>query len=186
MPPNGPGDPTGPGTGSSNGALQTSELLALFAEIRPQLLQMLRRRMGSADAAADLTQDLFIKLNSIRAILPDREQARAYIFRMAANLAIDRNRVESRRAEILNGIDVLFENADPDPEVLAVTRDQMRHVEKALSELPDKCREVLVLSRLHELSHREIAERLHVSISLVEKYQLRALRHCRDRLAREF
>jgi RNA polymerase sigma-70 factor (ECF subfamily) len=39
---------------------------------------------------------------------------------------------------------------------------------------------------MYGLSHKEIAERLNVSVSLVEKYQLRALRHCRDRLGKDF
>lgn len=149
------------------------------------MLHFLRRRTGNIETATDLVQDLFLRLASIRTILPDRNQARAYIFRMASNIAIDRARVEARRSEILRGVDILFQDAAPDPEALAVSRDEIRRVDQALEELPPKCREVLVLARVHGLSHKEIAARLHVSVSLVEKYQLRALRHCRDRLAEE-
>lgn len=56
-------------------------------------------------------------------------------------------------------------------------------VESALSELPGKAREMLYLSRVAGLTHGEIAERLGVSKSLIEKYIARALAHCRLRMA---
>lgn len=162
--------------------LDRGDLVALFGEIRPELLRLLVTRTQNPDLAADLTQDIFVKLMALDVALPDRQQARAYIFRMAINLAIDRARMDTRRAQILDGAQVLFEDAGPNPETLAVTRDQIRRVERALAELPAKCGEVLMLVRMHGLSHREVAEQLGVSVSLVEKYQLRALRHCRHRL----
>jgi RNA polymerase sigma factor (sigma-70 family) len=169
-------------TTATDAQLDHRGMVALFGEIRPELLRMLARRTASSDLAADLVQDIFVKLMSLDTVLPDRDQARAYIFRMAINLAIDRARMDSRRSEILDGVQVLFEDAETDPEALAVTRDQIRRVERALAELPAKCSEVLMLIRMHGYSHREVAERLGVSVSLVEKYQLRALRHCRHRL----
>jgi RNA polymerase sigma factor (sigma-70 family) len=165
--------------------LSPDDITALFVEIRGELLALLQRRTGHADIAADLAQDLFVRLSAIRVVLPDRQQARAYIFRMAVNLAIDRARSEGRRSNILSGVELLFENASPDPEMLTVNRDQIRRIDLALDELPPKCREVLMLARVYGLSHKEIAEKMGVSISLVEKYQLRALRHCRGRLDEE-
>lgn len=167
-------------------ALRSCRLADLFPDIRPELLGFLAHRTGDPEAAADLVQDLFLKAASVPAAFPDREQARAYIFRMAINLAIDRSRTATRRSELLTGTEILFEDTAGDPEAAAVTRDQMRHIERALAELPAKCREILILSRIYGLSYKEIAQRLNVSISFVEKYQLRALRHCRDRLGRDF
>lgn len=163
--------------------LSAQNLLDLFTAIRPELLAVLRRRTKDAEVAADLVQDLFVRLLSIRTILPDQQQARAYVFRMAVNIAIDRARCEMRRQEILNGIHLLFEDAVPDPETLAVSRDQIRRIAEALDELPPKCREVFMLARVQGLPHKEIAAHLGVSISLVEKYQSRAFRHCKGRLA---
>lgn len=169
---------------SNPSPLSLPDLQSVYAEIRSDLQRLLRRRTGDPEVAADLIQDLFLKLTAIRSTIPDRPQARAYLFRMASNLAIDHRRTEARRAEILKGSQVLFEDADADadPETVTITRDQLRRVELALSELPQKCREVLILARVQGLEHKEIARRLGVSVSLVEKYQLRALRHCRERL----
>lgn len=163
-------------------SLGLSELQGLFSDMRGELLRLLKRRTGDRELAADLTQDVFIKLSGVRAAIPDVRHGRAYLFRMAGNLAIDHGRIEARRAEILTGSQVLFEDVQAGPDEIATTRDQLRQIESALAELPDRCREVLVLSQVHGLRHREIAERLGVSVSLIEKYRLRALRHCRARL----
>lgn len=162
--------------------LDRSDLLALFGEIRPELMRLVQRRTGNPDTAADLVQDISVKLMTLRTVLPDRDQARAYIFRMAMNIATDLARTNARRAQILAGAQVLFEDVGPDPETVAVARDQIRQVEKALDELNPKCREVLILARVHGLAHKEIARQLGVSVSSVEKYQIKALRHCRQRL----
>jgi RNA polymerase sigma-70 factor (ECF subfamily) len=162
--------------------LNLSELQSVFAQMRGELLRFLTRRTGNPATAADLSQDVFEKLSSIGAEIPDHQKARSYLFRMAGNLAIDHRRVEARRAEILEGSQVLFEDVTFSPEAIAVSRDQLRRLEEALAELPAKVREVLVLARMHGLSHREVASRLGVSVSLVEKYQLKALMHCRERM----
>lgn len=162
--------------------LALSDLHEVFTNMRSDLVRFLTRRTGDMDTAADLSHDVFEKLAGVTADIPSEQKARSYIFRMAANLAIDHYRVEARRSEILTGSQVLFEDEESGPDVIALHRDTLRQVEAALDELPEKCREVLVLARVHGLSHKEIAGRLGVSVSLVEKHQLRALRHCRERL----
>jgi RNA polymerase sigma factor (sigma-70 family) len=162
--------------------LTFSDLQSVFLEARADLERMLRRRLGSSHAAADLTQEIFLRLRRITAPLPDRHQARAYLFRMAGNLVTDHVRVEGRRAELLAGNVVLFEGICDGPEHDALTRDQMRLVEDALSELPPRCKDVLYMSRMEGKTHAEIAAELGVSKSLVEKYAVRALLHCRARL----
>jgi RNA polymerase sigma factor (sigma-70 family) len=167
---------------SKSSPLDLAELQRFFIAIRDELHRFLRRKTQNAAVAADLAQDLFLKLPNVKSAIPDQSQVRAYLFRMAGNLAIDHLRAEARKAKLLIGTEVLFEDACAQPDTVAVGRDELRQVEIALSELPARCREVLILARVHGLEHREIARRLGVSLSLVEKYQRRALRHCRDRL----
>jgi RNA polymerase sigma factor (sigma-70 family) len=163
--------------------LTFGDLESVFVEARPDLERMLRRRTGSAPLAADLAQDVYLRLRRIAAPLPNRHEARAYLFRIAANLATDHMRVNARRVELLSGVAVLFAGIDNSPENDAMTRDQMALVEAALAELPPRCKEVLYMSRMHGMTHGEIAAKLGVSRSLVEKYVVRALLHCRARLA---
>ena len=53
-------------------------------------------------------------------------------------------------------------------------------LQRALSELPAACRECFLLRKLDGLSHLEIADRLEISRSMVEKHMVRALLHCRS------
>src|SRR5690606_37156524 len=52
----------------------------------------------------------------------------------------------------------------------------------ALEELPLKCRQVFVWQKIEGYSQEEIARRLDISVNMVQKYMIRALRHLRDRL----
>lgn len=55
-------------------------------------------------------------------------------------------------------------------------------LKEALQELPLKCRQVFIWHRLEGYSQTEIAEKLDISVNMVEKYMIRATRHLRDRL----
>lgn len=168
----------GPGVASLN----RGDLHRVFVQAREDLVRFLTRRTGNPAIAADLCHDVFEKLDTVRAQIPTPQKARSYLFRMASNLAIDHQRGERRRAEILDGSHILFEDVVHTPEEITVSREELRQVEKALAELPPRVAEVLILKRMHNFRHKEIAARLGISVSLVEKYQLRALTHCRKRL----
>lgn len=163
-------------------ALTQEDLYSVFSDARGELERMLRRRVRDPHLAADLTQETFLRLQRITATLPDRNQARLYLFHIAKNLATDHRRKEGRRNELLEGVTALFEDYQPTPEESTLAKDQMRVVEAALEELPKHCRDVLFMSRLLGMSHGEIASELKVSKSLVEKYVVKAALHCRARL----
>lgn len=169
-------------TGGDAARLNLSDLHGVFVQMREDLVRFLTRRTGNPATAADLCHDVFEKLETVQAQIPTPQKARSYLFRMASNLAVDHQRVERRRAEILDGSQILFEDVEHTPEEITVSRDELRQLEKALAELPPKVAEVLILARMHGLRYKEIAARMGVSVSLVEKYQLRALTHCRKRL----
>jgi RNA polymerase sigma factor (sigma-70 family) len=160
----------------------SDDLRAEFLASRPEIERFLRSRVSCPQIAADLASEIYLRLYRVKPVLTGRNDARAYLFRMAANIAIDHNRLERRRSDILNESEDLFQGVEPGPEPAALARSEMAIVESALAELPEKCREILILSRLHGLTHGEIAKRMNVSKSLVEKYIARALVHCRQRL----
>ncbi|MNU27049.1 putative RNA polymerase sigma factor FecI [compost metagenome] len=162
--------------------LSSDDLRQVYFSARDDLERMLRRRVHDKDLVADLIQDTFLRLDQIARPLPDPDQARQYIFRVAKNLAIDHQRKEGRRADILAGSTVLFEGQKASPEDIALANGQIRTIEAALDELPRHCRRILIMSRIHGMTHSEIAAELQVSKSLVEKYAVKALLHCRGKL----
>jgi RNA polymerase sigma factor (sigma-70 family) len=158
------------------------DLQTVFLEIRPELDDWLRRRFQSTDLAADIVQDVYVRLHRVRRPLGARGDARAYLFRMASNAAIDHYKVEVRRAELLQSAAPLQENAEDGPEVGLVVREQVRLVREAMRELPKHCDRMLILSRVYGLTNGEIASAMDVSKSLVEKYIAMALNKARDTL----
>ena len=91
--------------------------------------------------------------------------------------------MDERGREIEQLLDLADESADPAS--LAETRSDLQLVERLISELPSRQREILVAARLDGLPRREIAERLGISLSLVEKEMKLAHEYClarRDQL----
>jgi RNA polymerase sigma factor (sigma-70 family) len=158
-------------------------LLASFRENYQDLLRFLTRRTGDADRAADLAQDTYLKL----AVSPAGEEIRnprAYVYRVAGNLAIDMLRRDGRIANdfVASEQSEVVADPAPSPEASAVGRERLRLMEAALDELPANPRLALLMHRVEGRSFAEIARRLGVSESMVAKYIAQALRHCRDRL----
>lgn len=162
--------------------LTQAELVNVFLAIRPKIERVIAARLGDAAMAADLAQDLYLRLARVKAQLASSEDAQHYLMRMAVNAAIDHQRVESRRLELLEGIVDLFDAPNRSPEDEALTDDQIRRLDHGLRGLPGKCREMLFLSRVQGLTHAEIAKKMGVSRALVEKYVALALLHCRAQL----
>lgn len=165
---------------------QASGLIASFQEYYHDLLRYLTRRTGDVERAADIAQDTYIRLAAIDPGAAPIENQRAYIYRIAGNLAVDTMRREGRQAAWLSGDEPDEAIPDPTPsaERTLIGRDRLDRFEEALEALPPKARLALLMFRVDGLSHREIAGRLNVSESMVAKYIGQALRHCRDRLWR--
>lgn len=160
-------------------------LESVFLDVRKDLERVVRRRVQSSDIAADLVHDVYMKCRTVAAEFPSAQEARAYLLRMASNLAIDHQRVEGRRAVILSELAPYFETFDQSassPEAFAIARDQASQIEQVLADLPKLTRQMFILVRLHGFTHKEVAEQLGVSKSLVDKYMVQALLHCRDAL----
>ena len=113
------------------------------------------------------------------AVGPDRiANARAYFFVTVRNIVAEllrRSRVVS--IETIADVDTLnIPDGDGGPERRLSGREEIEQLERLLAQLPPKCREVFELRKFAELSQREIAERLQVSESTVEKHLVKAVR----------
>ena len=162
---------------------QELQLEDLYLRHHADLRRFLVRRLRCEETAADVAQEAYLRLLRFaprRAI----EDARAYLFQVAANAAYDRL-ARQRTQDGLLDAEASAEavpSSDPDVEATAAARERLFLVAKAVEELPPRCRQVFLMSRLDGLPHSEIAERLGISRNMVEKHVIKAMLHCRLRL----
>ena len=166
-------------------------LLTAFLVHYDELVRRLSRRPGLAGQAGDVMQDAWLRLaapaaedGDAPAIPEDVRDPRAFVFRVAGNLAVDAQRRASRAQRIFAPAEAGEATVDPapSPEARLLARERLRRLDAALDDLPPKVRTALLLHRVDGLTHGAIAARLGVSESMVAKYIAQALRHCRRRL----
>ncbi|CAN5245363.1 sigma-70 family RNA polymerase sigma factor [soil metagenome] len=162
-----------------------SGLAACFLAQRPTLIRLLTARLGNADEAEDVVQDMWFKLD--RSPLGPIADPSAYLFRMAANLATDRRLSASRRGRRedawVESLPRSGEFADAERQLAAT--DELRRVEAILDEMPERMRRALILFRVEEQPQRKIAEGFGITVSGVEKLLRRGYRQLVDRLSEE-
>lgn len=153
-------------------------LIETFKENERDLVNFLVLRLKSAFTAQDLVQELYIKISRLDDGIAVRN-GRAYLFRMAANLAIDHLRRESRRAELLEEIRTFLVEEAPvaTPEQALISRQELARLEGALAELPAISQKIFHLSRFEQKSQREIAALVGLSPSAVFKHLRRVIDH---------
>ncbi|MEJ1963048.1 MAG: RNA polymerase sigma factor [Gammaproteobacteria bacterium] len=142
-----------------------------FAESQPDLIRFLTRRLRCLFTARDLAQEVYLRVARVAGDGPIRNP-RAFFFQVAANLATDYRRVENRRLELLREVHhVLWSEADRrSPERQLEGQEELAAVRQAIRELPDMSRRIFSMNRFEGLTQREIAERLGISSTAVEKH----------------
>jgi|694.fasta_scaffold69628_2 RNA polymerase sigma factor (sigma-70 family) len=175
-------DPTTSSTEPGDG------LVGLFERHRSELRRFLEALCQDPHDAEDLLQELWIKVatSSVGPV----GNGRAYLFRMANNMAIDqfrsRRQARARQASWLEsqGLGHGLPEDQPDPAPNAETVISGRQEAEALAEailaLPPGARRALTLHRLEGLSHAEVARAMGISRSGVEKHLALAMRHLRQ------
>jgi len=144
----------------------------------------LARRLGSAELASEVLHETYLRLEAIDEIAEVRNP-KAYLFRIALNVANDRRRAESRR--LTSGeIDSLLDVPDDRPDAARIVEDrsEIELLKRTIAELPDRRRQVLLLSRVEAMPNREIAELLGVTVRTIEMDLKQAVEHCAERMKR--
>ena len=161
------------------------DLDTLFRRYQAELNTFALRRLRDREAAADVVQDAFVRyLAGGVTAAEERVSPRFFLWRIVGNLTIDIARRARRRGSDTSLDEIAERFADPRPgaERCLEGRQQLALLHSALSELPARSRDALLLNRLHGLTHAQIGTRLGVSGSMVSKYIMTALRHCAVRL----
>jgi RNA polymerase sigma-70 factor (ECF subfamily) len=155
----------------------------LYRATLAPLRRYLTRLLGDTAEAEDVAHDAYIKVYPT-VQKEAAEKPEAFLYTTARRLAF--NKLKRRRIGPF-----VADSAKPDlaasqtPGVVqtVIARQELRRLEDAINELPSGCRTVLLLRKIELLSHQEIADRLGIAISTIEKQHARALRLLRASLS---
>jgi len=153
----------------------------LFREHNDALIRFLLPRLRSQSAAREVAQEAYVRLLSL-----DQPGAvsylRAFLFKTAANLAVDRLRRGIVHTQV-TALPLFHEFADDrTPERRVSGAQQIELLKEIIRELPPKCARAFILNRLHDMSFAAVAAEMTLSERMVRTYVVRALLYCRARL----
>lgn len=158
---------------------QKSSIEQSFAESESALKRFLERFFYNTHDIEDILQDAFLQTWSIEK-KQKIQSPKSYLFRVARNMALKELKKKSRQ------INAYIEEVNPDELVCNETftenevdlNERLTLFEKALATLPPRCRNVFVLRKVFGFSQKEIARRMNISVSTVEKHIINGIQRC--------
>jgi RNA polymerase sigma factor (sigma-70 family) len=149
---------------------------ALVREHHSSLLRYFMKRGVREGDAEDAVQEVFVRL-SRRQGLSEIERIDGYLFETAANVAIDmqrHNRVRHYQSHVAYD-DSQHGKPGCSCEAVFEGQEAIERLLLGLRELPDRTRTIFILARLEDMKQSEIAQRLGISVSAVEKQLTKGL-----------
>lgn len=157
-------------------------LLRLFEDHHEALFRFAYRMTGSAAEAEDIVQECFLGLlkpNSAYDVR--RTPPRTYLFGAVRNQALKRIARRERTTELQDDISDFGDTRSPEAEAQRTELDAA--VQRAIAELPEAHREVLLLAHYEQMPLAEIAEALQIEIGAVKSRLQRARAALKEALA---
>jgi len=169
-------DPADP----SPSATRRAEVSQLFRDHNRALVLFLTSRLKDPQAAREVAQEAYVRLLQLQT--PAAVSfLRSYLFKIAANLAIDRQRHERTRArlDLQDALDDFLD--DGSPERTALARDELTALGRLIAELPAKYQEAFRLHRVEDAPFEDIARRMGLKDRMVRRYVSHTLLYLRLR-----
>ncbi|WP_409300383.1 sigma-70 family RNA polymerase sigma factor [Pseudomonas sp. KCJK8993] len=149
----------------------------LYVQHHGWVVQLLRRKLGNREQALDLAQDTFVRLLRNQP-LPELHEPRAYLNTVASRLCGQYFRRQALERAYRESLAQLEPEHQPSPETRLLILETLDTIGQVLDGLGTRVREIFLLSQLEGLTYPQIAERLQLSVNVVQKAMLKALRHC--------
>jgi len=170
-----------------DGAERARFLDTLYRQYARPLLRFISRQNIAPEEAREIVQETYCRLQQVPAV-ETLESPRGYLFRTAINLARDSKRQRRRAFRVADAdeVDALAVADVPSeaPTAYQVLKGQqeLAIIRQAIAELHPTCRQAFVMHRFGGATYGQIAERLGLSVSMIEKHVSHALAHLKTRL----
>jgi RNA polymerase sigma-70 factor (ECF subfamily) len=163
---------------------------ALLQRHRGPVIHFLHRRVQSQAIAEELAQNVFLRIYLSRGKYEPTAKFTTWMFRIAGNLALnwirDRRRERtdtSINARLPRGEEFQYPDRKPSVEQMLIRRAQLDEVRRAVEELPERQRNVVIMHKYHGKSYAEIADELGCTPQAVKSLLFRAYSALRLRLS---
>ena len=162
----------------------------VYAVYFPKLVRFSQTYVQSQQDAENIVQDIFLYLWEHQEIIYSLRNMNAFLFTMVKNRCIDFLREQTQHQNKRHSLSDLQEK-ELQLKLYALQQfDENKFseaeiediIQRAIDSLPEKCREIFVLSRMEGLQYKEIANQLKISINTVENQMAIALKKLRIKL----
>jgi RNA polymerase sigma-70 factor (ECF subfamily) len=154
----------------------------LYAFYYPRLYSFSKKILKVEDDINDILQDVFVKIWLNRKKINSVETFNSYIFTITKNAIITCFREKTRNRDY----ELKVRQAATGKEFIIETeleyQDLKEKVDALIEKLPEKRKQVYILSREKGLSNAEIAEQLGISVKTVEDHMMHSLKYLRDKM----
>jgi RNA polymerase sigma-70 factor (ECF subfamily) len=154
----------------------------LFRKYYAPLCKSLYRTLHNASFAEDIVQEVFLKVWDMRQTLQMDEGIQSYLYRASYNTALNFLKQQKQKQAVdIDTLEVALPGSETPEKHLSLLETEA-DILKAIDLLPAKTKLVFSMSRFEEMSYKEIADHLDISIKSVEKHMGIALQRLRENL----
>ncbi len=158
-----------------------SEILKAFLEYEEAIRRFLRRYGASARDLEDFVQETFLR-GFAAETKADIAEPKAYLFQIARNIVHEEFRKISRAPheflEDSGGADILLDEGHVATDEWLNGRRKLALFARAVATLPPQCQKAFLLRRIEGLQYKQIANRMNITVSAVEKHVTIGLLKC--------
>lgn len=160
-------------------------MLDIYLSHRSELVNYASNILGDRAHAEDVVQEAYLRFDDAASARPVHEPL-SYLYRIVRNLSLDMHRRSRRdRDRLVTGAEAVAHRVHeerPSPEADTATREELRLVNEAITELPERTRLALEMHRFSDYTFRQIADELGISVGLAHSLAAEGIEHCRQRL----
>lgn len=155
----------------------------LFRAHYSYLCRVVYRIIPDSNLVEDLVQDVFYELWKKKDTLQIKSTVRGYLKRAAVNKSLNYVRDQKMKFDDAQEGDIVQKDTQFSIQKQMEGAEMQQIINKAIDDLPERCRIIFVLSRFEEMTYQEIADSLDISIKTVENQISKALKQLRISLA---
>jgi RNA polymerase sigma-70 factor (family 1) len=154
----------------------------LFELYYQKLVVFAMKYLGDLEIARDLVQDLFLSIYESRRSISIQTSLKSYLYSAVKNRCLNHIKHKAVREKHTNTIIHSENGRDQDLEEKINATELEARIFEIVSQLPDKCRQIFIMSRVDGKRNREIADELKLSVRTVETQISKALKTLKDNL----